>query len=498
MGVQVYKDASVTVDEGTSVLVDKDVSVLVDEGVSGRGVVVRGAVPRWPFVVRRSMRSRRMTSSASTSRQMRGVALAEVRPSTTTEGLALGVDVESGWPVFHDPFTLYGNDGFSSPNVVVFGDLGAGKSVAAKTWVLRNLMVGRRVVIVDKKLQDLGDGTRAGEYSTLARALGFTPITLKVGGGGTCINILDPLIAGESVNGVAGQQLLLETVASAAVGRALGERERKALRVARESAVRAAWEQGRVAHVGDVTRFLLDPLDVEMPGISGADVLAEWGRDVAFALERLVAEELAGLIDGPTSEGVNVSGALTVFDISSLPDEGAAVGIMMSVLNTWLHAMIARSPETVPTLFVVDEAWHVTEGDFARIARKNAKLARGLGISNMTILQHPGDISQDSPAIAMIRESQTAFVFRQDKADDARSVCELFGWDVGEWGPLLQKLGTGVCVVKIGVGRPLVCAWRVSDFELTVGTTDAAMTSRATLTSTYQLLSGGDEEVHRG
>ena len=43
-----------------------------------------------------------------------------------------------------------------------------------------------------------------------------------------------------------------------------------------------------------------------------------------------------------------------------------------------------------------------------------------------------------------------------------------------------------------------MCAWRVSDFELTVGTTDAAMTSRATLTSTYQLLSGGDEEVHRG
>ena len=37
MGVQVYKDASVTVDEGTSVTVDKGVSVLVDEGVSGRG-----------------------------------------------------------------------------------------------------------------------------------------------------------------------------------------------------------------------------------------------------------------------------------------------------------------------------------------------------------------------------------------------------------------------------------------------------------------------------
>lgn len=491
--VLVRKDASRQVDKGASMLVGMDERI--DEDVK---TVVRGATPRWPALVRRSMRSRRMEPLASTTRQMRGVALAETRPSTTTAGLALGVDVENGFPIFHDPFTLYGNDGFSSPNIVTFGDLGSGKSVSAKTWVLRNLMVGRRVVIVDKKLQALGDGTRAGEYSTLARTLGYTPITLKVGGGGTRINILDPLIAGESIDGVAGQQLLLETVASAAVGRSLNERERKALRVARENATRAAEQQGRIAHVGDVTHFLLEPVEQPMPGISGADVLADWGRDVAFALERMVTEELAGLIDGPTSEGVNVSSALTVFDISSLPDEGAAVGIMMSVLNTWLHAMIARSRETVPTLFVVDEAWHVAEGDFARIARKNAKLARGLGISNMTILQHPGDISPDSPAISMIKESQTAFVFRQDKADDAVAVCELFGWDVGEWAPLLQKLGTGICVVKIGAGRPLLCSWKVSDFELSVATTDAAMKSRATLTDAFHSLNEEDGERTRG
>ena len=162
---------SAQVHEDSSVLVDDDARGLGDQGASGRGVVVRGAAPRWPALVRRSMRSRRMEPLASTTRQMRGVALAEARPSTTTAGLALGVDVESGCPIFHDPFTLYGNDGFSSPNIVTFGDLGSGKSVSAKTWVLRNLMVGRRVVIVDKKLQALGDGTRAGEYSTLARTL---------------------------------------------------------------------------------------------------------------------------------------------------------------------------------------------------------------------------------------------------------------------------------------------------------------------------------------
>ena len=73
---------------------------------------------------------------------------------------------------------------------------------------------------------------------------------------------------------------------------------------------------------------------------------------------------------------------------------------------------------------------------------------------------------------------------------------QLFGWDVGEWAPLLQNLGTGICVVKIGGGRPLVCSWMVSDFELSVATTDAAMKSRATLTDMFRALSEDEEASH--
>lgn len=105
--VQVCQDTSKQVCQDTGILVGMDERV--DEDVK---TVVRGATPRWPALVRRSMRSRRMEPLASTTRQMRGVALAEARPSTTTAGLALGVDVESGCPIFHDPFTLYGNDTF--------------------------------------------------------------------------------------------------------------------------------------------------------------------------------------------------------------------------------------------------------------------------------------------------------------------------------------------------------------------------------------------------
>ena len=426
---------------------------------------------------------------------MRALALAETKPPSGSNGIALGIDVSSGWPIIHDPFTAYGSDGFSSPNMVTFGDLGSGKSFSMKCWIIRNLMLGRRVIVVDKKLQDLGDGQKMGEYSMLARALGATPITLKLGGAGKRVNILDPLIAGESRDGVAGQQLLLETVIEAAVGRGLSEVERKAVRLARTSALAEAKNAGRVAHVGDVTRLLLSPTadTTHLPGVPSLGELALWGREVGFALERLVEEELAGLIDGPTDPSINLDGALTVFDISSLPDEGPAVPIMMSVLNTWMHATLSRQTVPVPTLFVLDEAWHIVHGRFAHIARKNAKLARGIGLSNATLLQHPSDIDASSPAISMIKEAQTALIFRQDKTDDAEAICDLFGWDMGLV-PRLQKLPTGVCMVKIGLADPLVCSIRASRFEAEVANTDQAMTSRATLSSIHSALGNSGEQ----
>lgn len=448
------------------------------------------ASPRPPLLDR--LRAGRLSQalprpSRSTSRQMAGLAMAETTPPTGSHGILLGVDVTTGAPIVHDPFVAYAEErGFSSPNVVTFGDLGSGKSQLSKAWVCRNLAFGRRVVVVDKKRQEYTDGRpNEGEYSAMARALGYQPVTLKLGGGGVRINILDPRIAGDTGAGAAGQQLLLDSVIGVALGRELTETERLATRLARRTAIMRCSAVGEVAHVGHVVTALLEPdaqVAEDVLGVTSVEELRAFGRDCGFALDRLVSEELAGLIDGPTDARLDLAGQFVTFDISSLAEEGQAVPIMMSVIGTWVRAVLAASRQTVPTLLVIDEAWHIIDGSFAEVARRNAKVARGIGLSNYSIFQHPSDIPAGSPAIAMIKEAQTAFVFRQEKIEDARAVCRLFNWDEA-LAERITGLDTGIAMVKIGAGVPLVCSMIMSSFELEVGDTNQAMTSSATLSS---------------
>lgn len=425
--------------------------------------------------------------TASTSRQMSGLALAEAAPPTGNHGILLGVDVTTGAEVVHDPFIAYAEEpGFSSPNVVFFGDLGFGKSQLAKAWIMRNMTFGRRIIVVDKKRQEYTDGRAPeGEYSAVARALGYTPVTLRTGGGGVRINILDPRISGQTSDGVAGQQMLLEAVISTAMDRQLTEVERKAVAVARRTAVLRAQAAGETAHVGHVVTALLDPdedISRSTPGVASKQQLVEFGRDCGFALDRLVSEELAGLIDGPTDPSLDLVGQLTCFDISSLPEEGRAVPILMTVINTWVRSVLVGSGTPVPTLLLIDEAWHLVDGAYAKIARRNAKVARGIALSNISIFQHPSDIPPGSPAVAMIKEAQTIIVFRQGKSDDAAGVCELLGWDPN-LKDVLMTLDQGVALLQIGSTPPVVCSMTMSDFELEVGDTNQAMLSTSTVSS---------------
>jgi len=414
----------------------------------------------------------------STTRQAEVLCTAISAPPTRVEGLVNGIDLMTGQPVCHDPFTAYTNRVVSSPNVVVLGDLGEGKSSLLKTiYVTRALTFrNRRSVVADRKNQG-GEG----EYSELCRQLGGTPVQFEIGGGrgGSRINLLDPVIgvSAEEASQVAGQLQLLRAVVHAASGREPDSWQGAALRAAHRLALRAAEADGRVPVLDDVVSALTEPPPEEVfGGAATAGVRNRWAEaalGMKFDLERLIGDDLAGLFDGPTSPDVGMSSRLTTFDLSQLPTEGPSIPLVMTVINTWLTNVLRRERGRLTT-FVAEEGWHLAEGVGAKIFQRNSKLSRGIGLANVVALHHLSDIPVDSPAIAMLQEAATVYLYAQGRTADAQRCVDLYSLPPHLLDELMS-LPQGVCFLKIDTAAPIMMQHLRSSFEVGITDTDAAM-----------------------
>jgi type IV secretory pathway VirB4 component len=70
--------------------------------------------------------------------------------TSTTSGIVLGSDLLGGDFSF-DPFSAYADGRVTNPNMVIFGQLGRGKSTLVKTLLLRAVAQGCQAVVLDPK-----------------------------------------------------------------------------------------------------------------------------------------------------------------------------------------------------------------------------------------------------------------------------------------------------------------------------------------------------------
>src|SRR5207248_10723691 len=95
------------------------------------------------------------------------------RPSLPLAGPVLGINRLAGDALFaYDPWCCYAEGVVTSPNMVVVGQLGTGKSALVKTYLARQRLAGRSVFVLDPK----------GEYAPLAAARGVPRLSLAPGG----------------------------------------------------------------------------------------------------------------------------------------------------------------------------------------------------------------------------------------------------------------------------------------------------------------------------
>jgi hypothetical protein len=417
-----------------------------------------------------------LAGAPTTTRQAEILNTGIIGAPTGIEGVVNGTDNLSSTMICHDAPTAYNMTPrrITSPNVLVLGTVGSGKSSFTKTvLVMRPLLLrNHRAVVFDKK-----DQGGEGEYSAVARRLGAEPLRFDPDGTGTRLNLMDPLIAYGT--GLQGQMLLINAVARIARNDLpASEWEEKATRYAlqnlfvqREAAgtTRAATTADLLPHLGDV------PANQHLSD-RAKERFHQAGLSIRFGLENLL-ETYAGVFDGETSRDVDLAHKLTTFDVSQLPDDGPAVPTVMAIGNMWLMGRL-RHERGYITNVIYEEGWHMIGGPSARLVKANQKLSRSLGISNVFVMHKGTDIPADSPGYTVVQEAQTVYAFRQDRDEDARWVTQTFNFapDTTE---TLMNLDPGNCVFKYGSNPETHMCHVRSDWEIDVTNTDEAMAAGA-------------------
>ena len=408
------------------------------------------------------------------------------------DGCYIGREASGGLFCF-DPWECYAKGKLTSPNIVVFGQIGRGKSAFVKSFLWRQLCFGRQCWVLDPK----------GEYGGLARACGVAP--LRIGPGlGLRLNPLDvgpldvgPLDVGPlDVGPLDGRPTeivgpgaetgwapahqrrseLLGALLSSSLGRSLQPEERAAADVS----LSAVERRMAVPTLGAVAEALLAPEPGQAAAL-GTDLegLRHDGRQVALELRRLVVGDLAGMFDGETSPGIDMAGGMVVLDLSRLY-ASPALGLLMVCALSWLQGAPAGG-EGTKRLVVLDEAWAVLNHlATARWLQATFKLSRSFGVANIAVLHRLSDLSaagyegseQQRLAEGLLADAETRVLFGQAPAEAERAG-DLLGLTRTEQA-LLSQLPRGVALWRVGQSSFLV-EHQLGQEELVLADTDAAM-----------------------
>lgn len=385
------------------------------------------------------------------------------------EGVFVGQDLYSTGSFVYDPWVLYQRGVITAPNVVLAGIVGSGKSALAKALYTRSLPFGRRVYV---------PGDPKGEHTAVAEAVGGRAIALGHG----LRNRLNPLDEGHRPAALsdpewaaqmsARRRDLIGALAETVLDRPLSPLEHTAVDLALAAVVREA----SIPILPMVVDRILAPAAAD----AGQERVADDGRLVGHALRRLVAGDLAGLFDGPSTVRFDPSLPMVTLDLSRVAENSTLVSVLMTCSSAWMESALA-DPAGGQRWVIYDEAWRLMAHP-ALLRRMDAqwRLARHYGIANMLIfhklsdLDNVGDSGSAMRALAssLLANAETRIVYRQEP-DQLGATSTALGLTRTEE-DLLPMLGLGQGLWRIK-DRSFVVQHQLHPDELALFDTTARM-----------------------
>lgn len=356
-------------------------------------------------------------------RNMDTTSLATTFPLTTSEltaneGILYGINEGNDSLIIFDRFTL------ENANTVVFGKSGSGKSYAVKLEIMRTMMFGTDVIVIDPE----------NEYEAMTHAIGGEYIKFQFGGS-TKINPFDLnlLVEKDESGSELNQKILnLHSFFRVVMGN-LTPSEDALL----DRALVLTYKQKGITPDPSTHKKeppLMEDLYKTLVGMEEA-----LAKGLADRIEKFVKGSLVGIFDQQTN--VEIRNQLTVFSIRDLED--TLRPIAMHLILDYIWNRVRR--DTKRRLLIVDEAWYMLKyPDSGAFLNSIAKRARKYYLGLTTITQDVEDFLSVDLGKTIIQNSSMQILLKQSSAAIDR-VAEVFYLSEGEKHLLLAAdIGEGL------------------------------------------------------
>ncbi|OYW86546.1 hypothetical protein B7Z17_00135 [Candidatus Saccharibacteria bacterium 32-49-10] len=288
-------------------------------------------------------------------------------------GILYGVNKSNNSLVILDRFSLH------NANSIVFAQSGSGKSYTTKVEILRQLMQGTKVIVIDPER----------EYKLLTESVKGTYIKLSAKSKQK-INPFDLATTFHNISDLSEHaQDLTEVISLVAEG--LSSREKAAV----DKAILKIYKHSKKEQP------LLEDLYAELQKL-GQLKLCE-------RLEKYISGSLSEVFNAQTN--IKLDNRLVIFDIKDLPE--SLRQIMMLIISNFVKNQVMAKPEK--RLLIIDEGWVLLEHEeSARFVAGLVRRARKYYLGVSIISQQANDFLRSDYGRAIASQSALRILMRQD------------------------------------------------------------------------------------
>lgn len=310
---------------------------------------------------------------------------------TSNDGILYGLNRHNDSLIIFDRFSL------ENANSVVFAKSGAGKSYAVKLEILRSMMTGTDVIIIDPE----------NEYEALSQAIGGTYLNVSLNSDRR-INPFD-LPKPYDDNDVQPGDLLRSSVINlnGLLKLMLGEITSSEEALVDKALIDTYSTKG-------ITMDTPNPQDFEPPTMEDLhSVLSsmDGATSLAQRLEKFTSGTYAGIFNKPTN--IDLDNQLVVFSIRDLEDQLRPIAMYIILDYVWTKV---RS-ELKKRILVVDEAWTLMQHeDSAKFLFGLVKRARKYYLGITTITQDVEDFMNHEHGRSIVTNSSMQLLLKQSPA----------------------------------------------------------------------------------